>query len=67
MHLAVASFVSMLREPHKFPVKAVEEFHRWATLLGFSPNVDTLLNVQLGMVCMHIRAPLPGLVSKGAL
>ena len=39
-----------LREPHKFPVKAGEEFHRWVTSMGFNPNVEMLLYVQLGMV-----------------
>ena len=38
----MAPFLSMLREPHKFRVKAVEELHRWATSVGFNPSVDML-------------------------
>ena len=50
MHQVAAPFVSLLGEPHKYPNKAVETFHAWATTIGFIPSKDNLPYVQLGMV-----------------
>ena len=50
MHQAAAPFVSLLREPHKYPNKAVETFYAWAASIGFTPSKDNLPYIQLGMV-----------------
>ena len=50
MHQAAAPFVSLLREPHKYPSKSVETFYAWATSIGFTPSKDNLPYIQLGMV-----------------
>ena len=50
MHQAAAPFVSLLREPHKYPSNSVETFYAWATSIGFTPSKDNLPHIQLGMV-----------------
>ena len=50
MHQAAAPFVSLLREPHKYPSKSVETFYAWATSIGFTPSKDNLPYIQLGTV-----------------
>ena len=49
MHQAAAPFVSLLREPHKYPSMSVETFYAWATSIGFTPSKDNLPYIQLGM------------------
>ena len=50
MHQAAAPFVSLLREPHKYPNKSVETFYAWAASIGFTPSKDNLPYIQAGMV-----------------
>ena len=50
MHQAVATLVSLLGEPHKYPNKAFETFYAWAASIGFTPSKDNLPYIQLGMV-----------------
>ena len=50
MHQAAAPFVSLLREPHKYPNTSVATFYAWATSIGFTPSKDNLPYIQLGMV-----------------
>ena len=42
MHQAAAPFVSLLRDPHKYPSKPLETFYAWATSIGFAPSKDNL-------------------------
>ena len=50
MHQAAAPFVSLLREPQKYPNKSMETFYAWAASIGFTPSKDDLPYIQLGMV-----------------
>ena len=50
MHQAAAPFVSLLRDPHKYPNKSVETFYAWAASIGLTPSKDHLPYIQLGMV-----------------
>ena len=58
MHHATSPFVIMLRRPHTFPVKAVQEFHRWATSVGFNP-VWTHFCMFNGEWCAGLRKRTP--------
>ena len=50
MHQAATPFVSLLREPHRYPNTSVDTFYAWATSIGFTPSKDNLPYIQLGMV-----------------